>query len=356
MLEQSFKRIISGQATGILPMCARGLLWLCSWPYRFAMWYRGRSFDSGRRKQAQIAVPVIAIGNLTTGGTGKTPVVAWVVQQLQHGGRKPGIVSRGYGADDTGVNDEKRVLEIVCPNVPHEQNPNRVDAANKLIADHAVDVIVCDDAFQHRQIARDLNVVLIDATNPFGYEHLLPRGLLREPVSGIKRADIVVVTRADHTEPENAGRIINRVVRVAPHLKGSIFQCSFQPTELVDNTASRHPLTDVADRNVSVMTGIGNPDAFVTTCKQVDACVVSTRFFPDHHHYTTAELEEVRRAAVTAGTPVVLTTLKDLVKVRQPFEGLLAINIETVFESDSAERAVADLLIEACHRRQSSAP
>jgi tetraacyldisaccharide 4'-kinase len=299
---------------------------------------RNVAFDRGLKKSTTVSVPVIAVGNLTTGGTGKTPIVATVVKALREQGLRPGIVSRGYRADDTGENDEKRVLELLCPNVPHEQNPNRVAASEKLIATQGVDVIVLDDAFQHRRIARDLNIVLIDATNPFGYGYLLPRGLLREPVNSLNRADVVLITRSDNVKHNKLLEIEDRVCRYNSNLRDHIYRVVFQPSGLVAGSGNGGRSIDVVqNRRVTVMTAIGNPQAFVVTCQQIQAKVAATRFFPDHHHYTQKDLDEVRDQANNAGTSLILTTLKDLVKIPDAYDNIFAVQIDSVFESAEKE-------------------
>ena len=295
-----------------------------------------------------MSVPVIAIGNLTTGGTGKTPIVATVVKALQEQGLRPGIVSRGYRADATGENDEKLVLELLCPNVPHEQNPNRVVASEKLIASEGVDVIVLDDAFQHRRIVRDLNVILIDATNPFGYGYQLPRGLLREPVSSLSRADVVLITRSDNVSEAALQEIEATIRRHNSHLADHIYRVSFCPSGLIARGGNHERSIDlVRNRPVTVMTAIGNPEAFMMTCRQIEAEIVATQFFPDHHHYTQKDLDEVRGLAAKAGAPLILTTLKDLVKVPDRYDDFFAVDIETVFESADKQPKFRDELARA---------
>ena len=183
---------------------ARGGLGLVSLGYRIVIALRNVLFDCGLRKPRRVAVPVISVGNLTTGGTGKTPVVALIVELLVQLERRPAIISRGYRSVDGEANDEKRVLERLCPGIPHEQNRSRFQAAESLLQKSARDIIVMDDGFQHRQLHRDFDIVLIDATNPFGYGSLLPRGLLREPLSALRRADLVLITRADMEDQRNA--------------------------------------------------------------------------------------------------------------------------------------------------------
>lgn len=345
MNETAFRNLISGESRGVFASCGRAFLQALSWPYRCAVWQRNVLYDLNLRPQHRVNVPVIAVGNLTAGGTGKTPVVAWFVHQLLQLGETPGIVSRGYRADSTGVNDEKRVLEMVCPGVPHEQNPDRVAAATRLTQPQSVSAIVLDDAFQHRRMARDLNIVLIDATSPFGHDHLLPRGLLREPISSLKRADIVLLTRADSVDPQVCDAIETRVLKHNSRLNNRIFGVSFRPTGLISRSGTKQPLSAASARRAVIMTGIGNPGAFVRTCEQIGAIIAAESFFPDHHHYTEQDLAAVRQLAAQQDAAMILTTLKDLVKLPDGPENLLAVEIDTVFESASDEKNLRDELL-----------
>ena len=331
---QGYLQIISGTRRGVWSAALRGGLWALSVPWAAASWCRHRAFDWGWKRVERVSVPVIAVGNLTTGGTGKTPIVACVVQQLQAMGRTPGIVSRGYGADESGENDEKRVLQQLCPHVPHEQHPDRILASRRLISE-GVDVIVLDDAYQHRRIHRDLNILLIDATCPFGYGHQLPRGLLRESVSGLRRADVVLITRADRISPGDRAALRATVQQIAADSHAAAdqpcFDVSFQPTQLQSATGQRLAADDLAQREVTVMTAIGNPAAFVQTCRQLGFVVAAERLFPDHHLYTADDVRQVLSLADQAQTQTVLTTLKDLVKLPPTEDRFLAVLIETVF-------------------------
>lgn len=353
MSEQTFQQLISGQTTGFFATVCRGLLWCLSLPYGLITRVRNVCFDVGIKKVQRVKVPVVAIGNLTTGGTGKTPIVATVVKLLQELGHQPGIVSRGYRADASGENDEKRVLQTLCPGVPHEQHPDRVAAAKTLIDTAQIDVIVLDDAFQHRRIHRDLNIVLIDATNPFGFEHQLPRGLLRESLSGLKRADLILVTRANAASPAKLGQIEATILKYNPELTGKIHRVSFEPTGLVSKSGNQQPISAIHEQPVTVLTAIGNPDAFMTTCRQIGANIVTSMFFPDHHHYTKSDLQRVQQHAKHAQTSLILTTLKDLVKITDDHENIRAVQIETAFAAPSSRQDLTHELLRIC---QSTSP
>ena len=268
--EAWFKDLVSGKTIGVAPTCARAGLRVASVGYWLAVSLRNGLFDLGLKATFRSNVPVISIGNITTGGTGKTPLVALVCQMLLQADQHPGIVSRGYRSVDGNANDEKLVLEILCPDTPHEQNPDRVAAVKFLTSQpnsakrQRVNVIVMDDGFQHRRLHRDLNIVLIDATNPFGHGYLLPRGLLREPLSSLQRADVVIITRSDLVSESALAKIEDAVIAAAPGLADRILRVIFEPTNLRRRDGSLMQLNDAA-ANVHLMAGIGNPEAFETT-------------------------------------------------------------------------------------------
>lgn len=344
MVIERYMDIVSGKSRGLAAPLVRGMLWMLSWPYWLVAATRNAMFDGGLKTIHEVAVPVIAVGNLTTGGTGKTPIVATVVQLLQDIGLTPGIVSRGYHSDESGTNDEKRVLAQLCPAVPHQQNPDRVAAANALIESEGVTVIVLDDAFQHRRIHRQLNIVLIDATNPFGFDHLLPRGLLRESLSGLCRANLVLITRADAVCATALQKIRDTIATHNSSLAERTFPVSFQPTGLLSGWGEQRPLASIANQRVVVATAIGNPAAFVATCETMKADVVATMFFPDHHHYSTADIDRIQQSARTANADTILTTLKDLVKIPQDQSNFQAVQIDTVFESEAHKQQIRHAL------------
>ncbi len=351
MNEARFRDLLSGKTTGIAASCARAGLHTASVGYRFAVALRNGLFDLGLKHFHRSAVPVISIGNITTGGTGKTPLVALVCQLLLQTNQYPGIVSRGYRSVDDSANDEKLVLNILCPETPHEQNPDRVAAAKSLtslfdsVGRRKVNSIVMDDGFQHRRLQRDLNIVLIDATNPFGYGHLLPRGLLREPLSSLKRADVIIITRCDLASEPELGKITDAVIASAPKLADHILRVVFQPTSLRRRDGSMMHLADAAATNVHLMAGIGNPEAFQTTAVRAGMHVTGTSWFPDHHHYTDADIEHVMQQAAASSGALVVTTLKDLVKLPTNCSNIVALEIAAVFPDSRHLELLRTLLL-----------
>jgi tetraacyldisaccharide 4'-kinase len=324
----------------------RGLLRVASWGYRCGVAFRNSLFDAGVKKSHAAPIPVISVGNLTTGGTGKTPVVAMLVRMLKEAGHRPGIISRGYRELPEGGNDEARVLELLCPGTPHVQNRDRVLAARQVRASHdapndGCTVIIADDAFQHRRLKRDLDIVLIDALNPWGHDALLPRGLLREPFSGLRRANIVILTRADLVD-ESAQAGIWKVVEANNQVAARV-ELSFAPAGLVDKAGNQHA---VDDSGVLAFCGIGNPDGFRKTLASAEIPVQELIAFPDHHHYDQSDVQQLAEAAEKLGATALVTTLKDLVKIQSDWIGsamLLALNIEAQVTSgeDSLAEAIS---------------
>ena len=280
--------------------------------YFAATTVRNCAFDWGLRPAHRVPVPVISVGNVTTGGTGKTPLVAWVAQQLLQHDRRPALLSRGYRSLDHTGNDELRVLNLLCPGVPHVQQADRVAGACRLILEHQCRAIVLDDAFQHRRIHRDLDLVLIDALNPFGYGHLLPRGLLRESLRGLRRADVVLITRGEAV-PEATLADLQQQLRhwtAAP-----IVRTRFVPIGLRTPGGESIPLVDcsriLAAETPGAFCGIGNPVGFEATLSAVLQRSLTAIPFADHHHYTPADVQTLQQQQVDAW----FTTLKDLVKL-----------------------------------------
>jgi tetraacyldisaccharide 4'-kinase len=273
------------------------------------------------------------VGNLTVGGTGKTPCVEYVARFYRGRDRRVAILSRGYGSE-RGRNDEAMVLEENLPDVPHLQGPDRVALAGTAVEELESEVLVLDDGFQHRRLARDLDVVLLDATNPWGHGHLLPRGLLREPPSGLRRAGAVVLTRCDQVAAVDRGRLRDAVGRLAPGVP--VAETTHRPTDPGDGRLGR-----LRGRPVAAFCGLGNPEAFRRTLHDLGADVVAFRTFPDHHAYARADVDELRAWARQQATDcVVVTTQKDLVKLRLTDLGgreLWALRIQLHFEAGKDE-------------------
>jgi tetraacyldisaccharide 4'-kinase len=308
------REIISSQRNGLIPSLLRGVA-CCGEPlyYAGAAW-KNRKYDRDSSQATRVGVPVISVGNITVGGTGKTPLVEWIVRRLHQQQRQVTIISRGYGAKPGAVNDEALELAQKLPGVPHVQNPDRVAAARQAIAELDCDCIVLDDAFQHRRLARDLDLVLLDATEPFGHGHLLPRGLLRESLTGLARADCIVLSRADAIDPVERAQIWQTVQQYAPGV--TPIEAVHAPTKLLDTDATEHPLAQLQGTPIAAFCGIGNPATFHRTLELCGADVVAFRAFADHHDYGAEDLAAMTRwLDQQQNIELVVCTHKDLVKL-----------------------------------------
>ena len=328
-----YRRVISGQDAWSLPL--RGLLRLFSGCYGWAVALRNRRFDRGINRTS-VEVPVISVGNLTTGGTGKTPLVIEVARRLERHGRKVGVISRGYRAPQDQPADELIMVSRRLPGVVCLSDPDRVRAARRAIDQHAVDAIVLDDAFQHRRLARDLDIVTIDATCPFGYGYLLPRGLLREPPASLRRADLIVISRADQLDEQGLKALHARLADIAPQVRRVNSRHRLKGLTELDGRAAE-PAADPASP-VFCFSAIGNPAAFEDTVRRMGAHVRGGLRWPDHHHYARADLVRVVGQAKRCEADLLLTTEKDAVKLAAiPFDWpcrVLAVRIDVDFLDD----------------------
>ncbi|MCP4194925.1 MAG: tetraacyldisaccharide 4'-kinase [Planctomycetaceae bacterium] len=325
---EAFRAIVSGEKRGPAAGLTRSLLALAELPYALAMRIRNRHFNQGSATVKQVEVPVISIGNLTLGGTGKTPMVGWIARWFRQQGVRVSIVSRGYGAESNSSNDEAKELEARLPDVPHLQNPERYRAARIAIDELDTQLILLDDGFQHRRLHRDLDLVLIDATEPFGYEHVFPRGMLREPLSGLQRADAIILTRCNLVDKAQIATIRAQAMRLAPQAKW--IEVGHEATELRSSSGKCTPLTELAGKSVIAFCGIGNPTAFRDTLEAHQLMISDFRMFPDHHTYSREDIRNLADWSQHASPhQAVICTHKDLVKIstdrlgQQPLYALL---------------------------------
>ena len=197
---------------------ARLGLGLASTGYGLGVRYRDLAYRRGWKSSVRAGVPVVSVGNITLGGTGKTPMVEWVARWFREHGARVTLLSRGYGQSE-GLNDEGLVLDQNLPDVPHLQDRDRATLAGIAVEELEAQVLVLDDGFQHRRLRRDLDIVLLDALDPFGAGRLFPRGLLGRAVSSLKRAGVVVLSRADMVPPEARAAIRYQAEKAAGPLQ-----------------------------------------------------------------------------------------------------------------------------------------
>jgi tetraacyldisaccharide 4'-kinase len=328
--EVQFRELVSGRWRGPLAGALRAALAALEPIYAAAIRRRNGQYDAGRRVPKRVAAPVISVGNLTVGGTGKTPLVAWLASWLSRRGIAVTIISRGYGARGGRPNDEALEFAARLPGVPHLQNPDRLAAADEALQANRRQVLILDDAFQHRRLARDLDIVLLDALEPFGYERLLPRGLLREPVGSLARAHVVALSRSDAVDPARRAEIESRVKLVAP--QAAWLELVHQPSGLVSASGRRMDLAALRGQGIAAFCGIGNPAGFRHTLAAAGLSVAALLELPDHCPYDSRTMQRLKQWV--AGLPqaaAVLCTRKDLVKIpHEEIAGrpLLALEVE----------------------------
>jgi len=288
-----------------------GILLVVSLFYRFAVAVRNTLYDKSIIKITKVPAAVISIGNITTGGTGKTPLVAWLRNYFAGRNIKVAVLTRGYKKKND-IADEPAMLAKASPDAIVLVNPDRVAAAKKTITENESKLLVMDDGFQHRKLARDVNIVAVDATEPFGNEKLLPAGLLREPLNSLKRADAVIITRANQNSPEKIDEIKKIISKIKPDM---VFAAAVHKPMCVKLIKDNQiPLNQLAGKKIYAFCGIGNPDAFFQTLTDMALNIVGTKVYNDHHVYTNDDIATIYEDASYKKAEFVLTTHKDWIK------------------------------------------
>ncbi|MCP4902205.1 MAG: tetraacyldisaccharide 4'-kinase [bacterium] len=286
---------------------------------------RNFGFRVGCISTSRLPVPVISVGNLTFGGTGKTPTVISLVRELVRRGQRPAVLTRGYrrkdrrptlivGPDSTAsaerVGDEALEMATRLPGVPIAIDGDRVRGGREALR-RGASVIVMDDGFQHRRLARDLDLVLIDAGDPWGGGRLPPLGRLREPIKGLVRADAAIITKLPADSEGRFADLRQEIASIAPSLP--VFGARLVPTGLI-SPEGRQSVECIANRRVVAMAGLGRPSGFVEALKDIDAQVVEQLFFRDHHHFDQADVDSAI-ACASQNRAILVTTAKDAAKL-----------------------------------------
>lgn len=346
--EAKVKRLIRGETRGLAAGVARLVLRMASVPYAFVMGCRNRAYDAGWLRAHRAPVPVISVGNLTVGGTGKTPIVEYLAKQLRRRHQRVAILSRGYGNKD-GPNDEALLLEQNLPDVPHLQGRDRVELAQIAVQELESEVLLLDDGFQHRRLCRNLDLLLLDATDPWGGGRQLPAGLLREGLSSLRRANFAIVTRVDLVDDARVASIVQSVRRLAGELP--VAKARFLPRSLARVGHDDLPVDWLVGRRVLAFCGIGNPSGFWSSIERLGANILDRRTFPDHFGYRREDIDELSRWGAASGADGIVTTQKDAVKIPIPSLGgcpLFSLRIEAeIIEGEEVLLAGLDRVLAA---------
>ena len=314
------------------PMPWYALAWLLA---RLWEWGSHRRQRRHTHRIRRLPVPVISVGNLTMGGTGKTPCVLRLVEMLKERGQKPGILTRGYGRESPDAcllvaagaavpshhsGDEAQIF-IRSGLAPVGIGANRFDSGTRLLKDFDAGVLVLDDAFQHRRLARDVDIVLIDALEPFGRGDVFPLGRLREPVSALSRAGLILITRCEGSDL--AEPIIREVRRWNQH--APVFRASIQPLAWVEHSSGkRFGVSERPFGRAGAFCGLGNPAAFRHTLEGLGVEVVDWIEFDDHHRYRPRELQHLAQQMMASGATALVTTQKDDINLCESSTELVA--------------------------------
>lgn len=302
--------------------------------YGSLMTARRALYRSGFFHSTYAGVPTVCVGNVTVGGTGKTPLVAEVCRILQELGAHPAVLTRGYRGrlkgriaavsdgrhvllDPATAGDEPVLLAERLRNVPVMAGADRRLSSAEAVRRFGVDVLVMDDGFQHLRLKRDLNIVVVDATRPFGNRHCLPRGTLREPLAALADAHLFVLSRTDLVDAERKVRLKEELAALNP--RAPILETVHAPDVMRDPATGELRGTDwLRGRKVIGFAGIGNPEAFFGELSRLGATLVETVPFPDHHPYTIADVARLAKWAGLTNAEALVTTEKDGMRLR-PF-------------------------------------
>jgi tetraacyldisaccharide 4'-kinase len=300
-----------------IPRPVQVALWPVSLVWQIIVRTRAAAYRKGFFRSKRLPGTVISVGNLTVGGTGKTPLVLWLAQRLHAEGKRAAVLTRGYRGVPTGPgglpqSDEVAIYRTRLQHLAELGVGANRFASGKILSRHGVEWFVLDDGFQHMQLARDVDIVLLDATDPFAEGWMIPSGLLREPRSALARADIILVTRSARTPAIET--IVQRITHVP------IFHAI---TELLDvvkvptNPAElSQPLADWRAKKAFAFCGIGNPQAFFDDLNRWGGSVSGHSSFPDHHTYNQRDIEKLESRARDSGAEIMLCTEKDIFNLR----------------------------------------
>ena len=337
-MRRYYLSVITGQRRGPLAALVRGFLWLGTVVY--AALHRGRQllYAAGVFRSVRLPCPVISVGNITCGGTGKTPFVEYLARWVARKNCRVAVLARGYGRAGSRGDDEDLISEMELEGVVRLAGRDRVALARKALADYRAEVLILDDGFQHYRIRRTLDIVLVDATCPFAGGRLLPRGLLRERPSALRRADLVVLTRVDQASPGGLEALRRQV--------GAAVEAVHRPA-CVRGLSNRkqYGIEWVRGKSLYAFCGVGNPDAFRRTLESLGAQVVKFRAFEDHHVYTPEDLRRLKAEAQEFMAETMVTTEKDATRLDPGGFDLPLAALRVEIEIRRGEEALEDCLM-----------
>ena len=328
-----------------------------SWLYGCTILVRNQLYNLGWIKTTSFDKPVISVGNITSGGTGKTPLVIYLAQLILKNGKKPGIISRGYRrkfhglqivhdgkkllSDAESVGDEPCLMGRVLKKVPVVVCEDRSRGIRELLDYYSVNVIIMDDGFQHRKVKRDLNIVTISANEKHENYWLIPKGNLREPLKNMKRANLVIYTKTENYRTPDIHTEIQQ------NYKGTIINSSLEVILMKYNTSGYHK-TPAPTKPLFAFCGIAEPDSFINYAMKLGLKIEDRKWFRDHQDYNKTVIKQLSEQIRKSSSRYVVTTEKDLKKLPDSFLAefkVYVIKINVVFENESIIKDIIQLLL-----------
>jgi len=349
----------------------RALLWLPAKFYELAVRLRVVAYETDYLQSKKLDAFVISVGNITLGGTGKTPFVNYIARYLKREDRSVVILTRGYGRKSTErriINDPRKdaqspstasylefgdepfMLARAMPEVPIIIDKNRYESGKLAEQELNADVLLLDDGYQHLALERDLNILLLDATDPFGGLEMVPFGRLREPLYGLKRADVVIITRADKAFDQAQTLAIIKYC-CGDKVPVMYFYSTITHLRLLA-TGDIYDASEFVGWNVVAMCGIGNPQAFSEDLLQIGMNITAESFFPDHHAYSQEDVDTILQTARDTGADAIITTEKDAVRLEGFNHGDIPVYAAQLEIQSEEEVRLKSLLLRALIRRQ----
>ena len=326
----NWQRIWDDDGNTIFYKFIKIIVTLPSYFYLLIINVRNWLYDHKIFKEAQLSCPVISVGNITVGGTGKTPCVILLAKMLQENGFKPAVISRGYGGKNTNpvnivsdgdkilldagiAGDEPFLIAQSLKNIPVLTGAKRIMTGQVAINQLGANVLICDDAMQHRQIFRDINLVLLDGKTLQENDYILPRGRLREPLKELKRASAIILTRANEGKQK-----IGDTNKLIAYKNIPVFKSVHEPQDITNgNYSTQKPLSELRGKKVCAFCGIANPDSFKNALLTAGAQILFFDVFSDHHRYTKKELEQIRKNFMDSGADFLISTEKDGARLKE---------------------------------------
>jgi tetraacyldisaccharide 4'-kinase len=355
--------IISGERQGILPFLVKTDLLAIGGLCLGAVKLRRHLYSQGILQTKHLPCKVISIGNVVVGGSGKTPATIAIARLLkEHTDLKIAIASRGYRSKSKGyavvsdgekillnpdeAGDEPYLIGQSLPDIPVVIGRDRFESGLMAVKNWGTQIVILDDGFQYLRLKRDVNIITMDSTKPFGFEHILPGGYLREPLSTLKNADIILLTRVDQCK--NLKAIRDRLDKIAPSV--ARFESIHAPCSLLRmDTRQDVRLDDVKNQNILAVCGIANPLSFAETLRTLNPARSNLISFPDHHEYTPKDIQKIEQTASDTGADMIITTEKDAPKLNLiNILPVLSLAIELRLVKPSAEKLI-DIIRQKCN-------